>query len=60
MALSELARFLPKPNHANRYLRSGLRQRGPAGAPMLGDDMPGADDDEAIAAAPPPDPLAAG
>ena len=25
MALTELARFLPRVNHHNRYLRSGLR-----------------------------------
>jgi putative (di)nucleoside polyphosphate hydrolase len=25
MALTELARFLPKVNHHNRYLRSGMR-----------------------------------
>ena len=27
MALSELARFLPRPAHPNRYLRSGMRAR---------------------------------
>jgi putative (di)nucleoside polyphosphate hydrolase len=27
MALTELARFLPRVNHANRYLRSGMRAR---------------------------------
>ena len=27
MALSELARFLPRVNHHNRYLRSGMRTR---------------------------------
>ena len=25
MALTELARFLPRSNHHNRYLRSGMR-----------------------------------
>jgi putative (di)nucleoside polyphosphate hydrolase len=28
MALTELARFLPKVNHHNRYLRSGMRPHG--------------------------------
>jgi hypothetical protein len=27
MALSELARFLPRVNHHNRFLRSGMRTR---------------------------------
>ncbi len=27
MALTELARFLPRPDHRNRYLRGGMRQR---------------------------------
>ncbi len=27
MALSELARFLPRVNHHNRFLRSGMRPR---------------------------------
>ena len=40
MALTELARYLPRTNHHNRYLRSGLRSQRPdheldtvAGAP---------------------------
>ena len=37
MALSELARFLPRVNHHNRYLRSGLRPHHRA-------DEPGQDD----------------
>ena len=31
MALTELARFLPRTNHHNRYLRSGLRMQRPGG-----------------------------
>ena len=31
MALTELARYMPKANHHNRYLRSGLRPHGPGG-----------------------------
>jgi putative (di)nucleoside polyphosphate hydrolase len=35
MALTELARYLPRANHHNRYLRSGLRaQRHESEAPI--------------------------
>jgi putative (di)nucleoside polyphosphate hydrolase len=35
MALTELARYLPRVNHHNRYLRSGLRaQRHESEAPI--------------------------
>jgi putative (di)nucleoside polyphosphate hydrolase len=30
MALTELARFIPRHDHRNRYLRSGMRSRDPA------------------------------
>jgi len=30
MALTELARFVPRHDHRNRYLRSGMRARDPA------------------------------
>ena len=33
MALTELARFLPRHDHRNRYLRSGMRGRDPAETP---------------------------
>jgi putative (di)nucleoside polyphosphate hydrolase len=36
MALTELARFLPRNNHHNRYLRSGMR-------PHHREDMPDTD-----------------
>ena len=51
MALTELARFLPRVHHHNRYLRAGARQHryddspvatGPApfAASLFGDDAP--------------------
>jgi putative (di)nucleoside polyphosphate hydrolase len=42
MALTELARFLPRVNHHNRYLRAGVRsqrQEGDGGA-HADDDLP--------------------
>ena len=50
MALTELARFLPRGNHHNRYLRSGMRphhrddgfeESRPATEPQAFDDEPG-------------------
>jgi putative (di)nucleoside polyphosphate hydrolase len=50
MALTELARYLPRMNHHNRYLRSGLRSHrhdhdlhggeSIAGHPQVAIDMP--------------------
>ena len=37
LALSELARFLPRMNHHNRFLRSGMRSRGPDAGPHEAD-----------------------
>jgi putative (di)nucleoside polyphosphate hydrolase len=46
MALTELARFLPKPQgHANRYLRGNMRHNGRVG-PSCYDDHGGHDHDE--------------
>jgi putative (di)nucleoside polyphosphate hydrolase len=41
MALTELARFLPRAHHHNRYLRSGLRPHHRGDDPMQGpgDDL---------------------
>jgi putative (di)nucleoside polyphosphate hydrolase len=42
MALTELARFLPRHDHRNRYLRSGMRGRDHEGHDGGFDGMPGA------------------
>jgi putative (di)nucleoside polyphosphate hydrolase len=40
MALTELARFLPRHDHRNRYLRSGMRSRDSAGHDAPADTAP--------------------
>ncbi|HVE54993.1 MAG TPA: RNA pyrophosphohydrolase, partial [Ramlibacter sp.] len=43
MALRELARYLPRNDHRNRYLRSGMRTRDDQGPhDMHGGPLPGA------------------
>ncbi len=42
MALTELARFLPRHDHRSRYLRSGMRSRDQDGYDAGHDGMPGA------------------
>ena len=42
MALTELARFLPRHDHRNRYLRSGMRTRDQDGHDGAHEPMPGA------------------
>jgi putative (di)nucleoside polyphosphate hydrolase len=42
MALTELARFLPRHDHRNRYLRSGMRARDHEGHDGGMEPMPGA------------------
>ena len=43
MALTELARYLPRHDHRNRYLRSGMRTREHDGSDGMQDPMlPGA------------------
>jgi putative (di)nucleoside polyphosphate hydrolase len=42
MALTELARYLPRHDHRNRYLRSGMRARDHEGHDGMSDAVPGA------------------
>jgi putative (di)nucleoside polyphosphate hydrolase len=42
LALTELARFLPRQEHRNRYLRAGMRTRDGEGQDMPPEFMPGA------------------
>ena len=55
MALTELARFMPRVNHHNRYLRAGLRGQRHDGDLPQREALPL----HAIAPSPPPDPVEA-
>ena len=59
MALTELARFLPRHDHRNRYLRSGMRARDHDNHDAVQDPMPGAGFELPPGATFEPDPQAA-
>ena len=59
MALTELSRFVPRHDHRNRYLRSGMRARDHDNHDAVQDPMPGAGFELPPGATFEPDPQAA-